>query len=62
MILLGFPEVYVRRLNNLIYSDWYTACFVGEHSHAAMWGNYGDGHKGVCMSSVPSKTLATFPV
>lgn len=48
-ICLGFPEMYVRRLDDLIYSDWYTACFVAEPNHAAMWGNYGDSHKGVCL-------------
>lgn len=65
MICFGFPEAYVRRLNDLIYSNWYTACFVAGHNHAAMWGNYGDSHKGVCLkfraidnvSGVPSLKL-----
>jgi hypothetical protein len=49
MICAGYPERYVRRLNDLIYSDWYAACFVANHNQAAMWGNYGDSHKGVCL-------------
>ncbi|MGA3028297.1 MAG: DUF2971 domain-containing protein [Bryobacteraceae bacterium] len=44
-----FPERYVASLEKLLYFDWYTACFVGYPTHAAMWGYYGDGHKGVCL-------------
>jgi hypothetical protein len=48
-ITLGFPEFYVSQLEKLIYADWYAACFVGNHTHSAMWGHYGDGHRGVCL-------------
>jgi hypothetical protein len=44
-----FPEQYVTRLNKLIYVDWYAARFVASPDHAAMWGNYGDGHRGCCL-------------
>lgn len=49
MMMYTFPEQYVQRLDRLIYSDWYTACFVKEYNNAAMWGNYGDSHKGACL-------------
>lgn len=49
MICFGYPERYVQHLDDLVYSDWYAACFVADPNHAAMWGNYGDGHKGVCL-------------
>jgi hypothetical protein len=45
----AFPEVYVNQLERLLYCDWFTACFVAKPTHAAMWGNYGDGHRGVCL-------------
>ena len=45
----AFPESYVDQLERLLYRDWYTACFVAKPTHAAMWGNYGDGHRGVCL-------------
>lgn len=45
----AFPELYVNQLERLLYRDWYTACFVAKPTHAAMWGNYGDGHRGVCL-------------
>lgn len=45
----NFPERYSRALQQLIYQDWYAACFVASPNQAAMWGVYGDGHKGVCL-------------
>lgn len=45
----AFPEVYIDQMERLLYSDWYTACFVAKPTHAAMWGNYGDKHRGVCL-------------
>lgn len=48
-IFYSFPEQYIINLGGLIYFDWYTTCFVGNPTQAAMWGNYGDGHEGVCL-------------
>lgn len=48
-IVCEFPRRYVSQLEQLLYPDWYTACFVESPMHAAMWGTYGDGHKGVCL-------------
>ena len=48
-IFYSYPEFYVDCLGELVHSDWYAACFIGDPSHAAMWGNYGDGHKGICL-------------
>jgi hypothetical protein len=36
-------------LEKLLYSDWFTACFVENATNAAMWGIYGDGHQGVAL-------------
>jgi len=60
-----YPDLYVNSLDNLIFFDWYAACFVSAPNQAAMWGNYGDSHKGVCLkfsaanseSSIPSLKL-----
>jgi hypothetical protein len=46
-LMLDFPHAYVRSLERLMYPDWYTACFVADPANAAMWGVYGDSHKGV---------------
>lgn len=57
-IASSFPELYLNALERLLYFDWYTACFVADPAQAAMWSNYGDGHRGVCLkfktSSLPS--------
>jgi hypothetical protein len=37
------------QLEKLLYRDAYVACFVEDPAHAAMWGNYADSHKGVCL-------------
>lgn len=48
-IFYAFPEHYVDSLRDLVYFNWYAACFVTDPTHAAMWGHYGDGHQGVCL-------------
>lgn len=45
----GFPGAYINQIEKLLHFDWYTACFVGEPTNAAMWGNYGDRHRGACL-------------
>ncbi len=49
LLIAEFPRPYVHALQQLMYRDWYTACFVSDPSNSAMWGNYADGHKGVCL-------------
>lgn len=44
-----YPSVYLGRLRNLMHTPWFTACFVDNCRHSAMWGNYADGHRGVCL-------------
>ncbi|MHB8366120.1 MAG: DUF2971 domain-containing protein [Acidithiobacillus sp.] len=48
-IFYALPEHYVDSLRDLVYFNWYAACFVTDPTHAAMWGHYGDGHKGICL-------------
>jgi hypothetical protein len=57
VIASTFPEVYLNSLENLLYGDWYTACFVADPRQASMWGHYGDSHRGVCLKFKTS----TFP-
>jgi hypothetical protein len=49
IIASAFPEIYLNALEKLLYFDWYTACFVADPSQAAMWGYYGDSHRGACL-------------
>jgi hypothetical protein len=48
-LIQGFPVTYIAQLDRLVYSDWWVACFVAYPTHAAMWGHYGDSHRGVCL-------------
>jgi hypothetical protein len=54
-----FPEVYLNALEKLLYRNWYTACFVVDPTQAAMWGYYGDSHKGVCLKFRTSPLTST---
>ncbi|MDR3517660.1 MAG: DUF2971 domain-containing protein [Azospirillaceae bacterium] len=45
-----FGDFYIRSLESLVHSDWYAACFLDDASNASMWGNYADGHKGMCLT------------
>jgi len=46
-LLCDYPSAYLGRLPKLMHTDWFTACFVDNCRHSAMWGHYGDGHRGV---------------
>jgi hypothetical protein len=48
-VLTDFPARYVTELETLLYSQWFTACFVEDATNAAMWGIYGNAHKGVAL-------------
>lgn len=34
---------------DLIYPESYIVCFSGKNNDSAMWGNYADNHRGVCL-------------
>lgn len=44
-----FPRAYIDRLGELMFPGWYTASFVEVPANAAMWGVYGDSHRGACL-------------
>lgn len=48
-IIKEFPEDYTKRLADLIYPEWYTACFMSSCENSSVWGHYGDNHKGACL-------------
>ena len=61
-IFYAFPEHYVDSLRDLVYFNWYAACFVADPTHAAMWGHYGDGHKGICLKFRAEEKRGLTPV
>lgn len=41
--------MYIEQLKDMIYPANYVVCFSGRDNDSAMWGNYADHHKGVCL-------------
>ncbi|WP_417357839.1 DUF2971 domain-containing protein [Flavobacterium sp.] len=48
-LLYEFSEAYVSRIEEMVYPDWYTACFMSSCDNASVWSHYGEQHKGVCL-------------
>lgn len=48
-IIQDFTSYYVTSLERLLYPDWHVACFVSDPTNSAMWGSYGDSHRGSCL-------------
>ena len=48
-LFLDFPNQYVSQADRLLWSNWYTACFMENYHSSPAWGHYGDGHKGACL-------------
>ncbi|HIF9116177.1 TPA: DUF2971 domain-containing protein [Photobacterium damselae] len=44
-----FASLYVKKLEQLMFPNWFTACFMSECTNSSVWGNYGRNHTGVCM-------------
>jgi len=49
LLLAEFPGEYVRLVEKITYGQWYTACFSENYTNSSMWGNYANGHRGVCL-------------
>lgn len=48
-ILYEFTNAYLNKMEKLTYPEAYVACFMKDCTNAAVWGHYGDSHKGVCL-------------
>lgn len=48
-VAVDFPKIYIDELREMVYPPTYFACFTGKNDDSAMWGNYADNHKGVCL-------------
>ena len=49
LISVDFPKSYVSQLEDMLYPEAYAVCFSVKDNDSAMWGNYADNHKGVCL-------------
>lgn len=48
-LLSEFPNKFLNKLENEIYPKWYSASFLESNKNSAVWGHYGDNHKGICL-------------
>ncbi len=48
-VSIDFPKIYVAELREMIYPESYVTCFSSKNDDSAMWGNYADYHRGVCL-------------
>ncbi|WP_162465311.1 DUF2971 domain-containing protein [Pseudomonas putida] len=44
-----FAARYLDQIQILMHPQWYVACFMKECDNSAIWGSYGDNHKGICL-------------
>lgn len=44
-----FPDEYANHLERLCTPEWYVACFMDSCANSAIWGSYGENHRGVCL-------------
>jgi hypothetical protein len=45
----AFASSYLNQIEQLMHPKWYVACFMKECNNSAIWGSYGDNHKGLCL-------------
>lgn len=50
----GFAPRYVDQIEVLMHPKWYISCFMKECDNSAIWGSYGDNHKGICLKYLVS--------
>ena len=48
-IKTDYPRLYVEQLKEVIFPKSYVVCFSTTNDNSAMWGNYADNHRGVCL-------------
>lgn len=48
-LIAAFPYAYTKKLENLMYPNWFTSCFMTRPNNSSVWGNYGNNHSGVCL-------------
>ncbi|MDW6094411.1 DUF2971 domain-containing protein [Vibrio rhizosphaerae] len=54
-LISHFPHEYTRKLEELMYPEWLTACFMSDSTNSSVWGSYGVNHTGVCLVFSPEE-------
>ncbi|WP_455886948.1 DUF2971 domain-containing protein [Pseudomonas rustica] len=48
-LIASFTFNYLDQIERLMHPKWYVACFMKECENSAIWGSYGDNHRGICL-------------
>ncbi|MFK3941961.1 DUF2971 domain-containing protein [Pseudomonas monteilii] len=48
-LITAFAPRYLDQIEYLMHPQWYVACFMKECKNSAIWGSYGDNHRGICL-------------
>ncbi|WEA00920.1 hypothetical protein [Mucilaginibacter sp. SJ] len=53
-LTMELPDSFLDKLETIMYSNWYSASFLGNCTNSAIWGHYADNHRGVCLIFSPN--------
>lgn len=48
-IFLDFPQLFLKRIEYLMYPEFYVTCFSETPTNSSMWGHYANNHQGICL-------------
>jgi len=54
-LTIELPEIFLDKLETIMFSNWYSASFLGNCTNSAIWGHYADNHRGVCLIFSPDQ-------
>ncbi len=43
-----YPELYIKQIKNLLYNNYYVACFSATYRNEPMWSHYANNENGIC--------------
>lgn len=49
LLLIDFVDLYVQKLQNIVFYSPCVTCFMENYKSPAVWGYYADSHKGICL-------------
>ncbi|QEM09321.1 DUF2971 domain-containing protein [Mucilaginibacter rubeus] len=54
-LTMELPDIFLDKLEKIMFSDWYSASFLGNCTNSAIWGHYADNHRGACLIFSPDR-------
>lgn len=51
-LVINFIDQYIIQIEELLYPEWYCASFMENITNPAIWGYYGEEHRGLCLKFI----------